>query len=88
MNVTAVWVVVLLLVAGCSSKLDKVRDQFIDSCVGSGAPLSTCTCAIDELQERYGEKGLVAIEERGYPPPGFLDQLAEAAQQCRKQSRN
>ena len=75
----------LMLLTACSSKLDKVRDGFIDSCESSGGVSSMCECAIDKLQTHYGEKGLVAIEERGYPPPDFIDRLAIAGQQCREE---
>lgn len=75
----------LMLLTACSSKLDKVRDGFIDSCESSGGVPSMCECAIDKLQAHYGEKGLVAIEERGYPPPDFIDRLAIAGQQCREE---
>lgn len=74
-----------LLLAACNSKLDKVREGFIDSCKSGGGASSMCECAIDKLQAHYGEKGLVAIEERGYPPPDFLDRLAIAGQQCREE---
>lgn len=75
----------LMLLTACSSKLDKVREGFIDSCENSGGASSMCECAIDKLQAHYGEKGLVAIEEGGYPPPDFIDRLAIAGQQCREE---
>ena len=76
---------VTLILGGCTSELDKVRGQFIDSCMSSGAPKSNCKCAIDKLQDHYGEQGLMAINRQGRPPSDFLDQLANAAEQCRYQ---
>lgn len=73
----------LVSLGGCKSQLDKVRGEFIDSCMSSGASRAQCSCAIDKLQEHYGEKGLVAIDERGYPPMGFAEQVQVAAGQCR-----
>ncbi|WP_386340553.1 hypothetical protein O4D10_02105 [Xanthomonas citri pv. citri] len=72
-----------LLLSACGSKLDKVRDQFIDSCSSDGANEEMCECAFDKLQAHYGEKGLIAIESEGYPPPDFDNQLVEAAKQCK-----
>ena len=74
-----------LMLTACSSKLDKVREGFIDSCESSGGVPSMCECAIDKLQAHYGETGLVAIEERGQPPPDFIDRLVLAGQQCREE---
>lgn len=68
---------------GCKSDLDKVRGEFIDSCMSSGASKAQCSCTTDKLQAHYGEKGLVAIDERGYPPMGFAEQVQVAAGQCR-----
>ncbi|MCI1058782.1 hypothetical protein [Stenotrophomonas maltophilia] len=76
---------ITLMLGGCTSELDKVRGQFIDSCMSSGAPKSNCKCAIDKLQDHYGEQGLVAINKQGRPPSDFFDQLANAAEQCRHQ---
>ena len=72
-----------LALCACTSELDKVRGQFIDNCMSSGAPKSNCKCAIDKLQDHYGEKGLLAIDAQGYPPADFVDQLGIAASQCR-----
>lgn len=74
-----------LALCACTSELDKVRGQFIDSCMSSGAPESNCKCVIDKLQDHYGEQGLVAIDKQGRPPSDFIDQLAKAAEQCRHQ---
>ncbi|MEG1682031.1 MAG: hypothetical protein RR326_18165, partial [Stenotrophomonas sp.] len=74
-----------LALCACTSELDKVRGQFIDNCMSSGAPKSNCKCAIDKLQDHYGEQGLVAINKQGRPPSDFFDQLAHAAEQCRHQ---
>ena len=76
-------VIVVLALSACSSELDKVRGQFIDNCMSSGAPKSNCKCAIDKLQDHYGEQGLVAIKRQGYPPSDFAEQLFVAAGQCR-----
>lgn len=75
--------ILVVSLGGCKSDLDKVRGEFIDSCMSSGAPKAQCSCAIDKLQAHYGEKGLVAIDERGYPPMGFAEQVQVAASQCR-----
>ena len=72
-----------LALCACTSELDKVRGQFIDNCMSSGAPKSNCKCAIDKLQDHYGEQGLVAINRQGYPPSDFAEQLFVAAGQCR-----
>ncbi|MBB3801110.1 ABC-type glycerol-3-phosphate transport system substrate-binding protein [Xanthomonas arboricola] len=74
----------LLMIGACSSKADKARSEFIDSCASSGGNESVCECAFDKLQAHYGEEGIVAIQSEGSPPPDFIDQLANAAQQCRK----
>ncbi|AMJ57418.1 hypothetical protein AXG53_12780 [Stenotrophomonas sp. KCTC 12332] len=76
-------VIVVLALSACSSELDKVRGQFVDNCMSSGAPKSNCKCAIDKLQDHYGEQGLVAINRQGYPPSDFAEQLFVAAGQCR-----
>lgn len=75
----------LLLLIGCSSKLDKVRESFIDSCKSSGASTAKCECAIDKIQAHYGEEKLVAINEGGQTPSDFFEQLAVAGQQCREE---
>ncbi|WP_080715820.1 hypothetical protein [Xanthomonas arboricola] len=75
---------VLLMLGACSSKADKARSEFIGSCASSGGNESVCECAFDKLQAHYGEEGIVAIQSEGSPPPDFIDQLANAAQQCRK----
>jgi len=80
---TAYALAAVLALAGCSSELDKVRDQFIDSCSSGGGDEAMCECAIDRLQAHYGEEGLVRIQAEGYPPPDFAGQLFKAAQQCR-----
>ena len=73
-----------LLLSACGSDLDRVRGQFIDSCMsGGGIKKSECKCAIDKLQDHYGEQGLVAINRQGYPPSDFAEQLFVAAGQCR-----
>ncbi|WP_313642713.1 hypothetical protein [Stenotrophomonas sp.] len=73
-----------LLLSACGSDLDRVRGQFIDSCMsGGGIKKSECKCAIDKLQDHYGEEGLVAIDQGGYPPPDFVDQLVAASNLCR-----
>ena len=77
----------MLAFAGCSSELGKVRDQFIDSCSSGGGDKAMCTCAIEKLQDHYGQEGLVRIQTEGYPPPDFTDQLFNAAQECRKGKR-
>ncbi|MEA9557499.1 hypothetical protein VC273_16800 [Xanthomonas nasturtii] len=74
----------LLMLGACSSKADKARSEFIGSCASSGGSESVCECAFDKLQAHYGEEGIVAIQSEGSPPPDFIDQLADAAQQCRK----
>lgn len=74
---------IMLGLCACSSELEKVRGQFIDSCMSGGGSKSNCKCAIDKLQEHYGEKGLLAINAQGYPPADFVDQLGIAANQCR-----
>ena len=74
---------VMALVVACGSKLDKVRDEFIDSCTSSGGQPAKCECAINKLQAHYGVAGLIEIQERGFPPPDFSQQLAYAGQQCR-----
>ncbi|PZU30266.1 MAG: hypothetical protein DI584_00020 [Stenotrophomonas sp.] len=74
---------IALGLCACSSELDKVRGQFIDSCMSSGGSKSNCKCAIDKLQDHYGEHGLLLIDEQGYPPADFVDQLGIAANQCR-----
>lgn len=76
---------ITLMLGGCTSELDTVRGQFIDSCMSGGAPKSNCKCAVDKLQDHYGEQGLVAINKQGRPPSDFIDQLANAAEQCRHQ---
>lgn len=83
------WLVIvgclLILITGCRSKLDKVREGFIDGCKSSGATTSMCKCSIDKLQAHYGDVGLLAIEERGQPPSDFFEQLAQAGQQCKEE---
>ena len=74
---------ITLALCACTSELDKVRGQFIDSCMSGGGSKSNCKCAIDKLQDHYGEEGLVAIDQGGYPPPDFVDQLVAASNQCR-----
>ena len=74
---------ITLGLCACSSELDKVRGQFIDSCMSGGGSKSNCKCAIDKLQDHYGEQGLVAINRQGHPPSDFAEQLFVAAGQCR-----
>lgn len=69
--------------AGCSSKVDKIRVEFIDSCKQGGATTALCKCAFDHLKAHYGEDGLIAVQDRRTPPADFFDVLSVAAQQCR-----
>ncbi|OAX87937.1 hypothetical protein A7D16_13920 [Xanthomonas nasturtii] len=72
------------MLEACSSKADKARSDVIGSCANSGGNESVCECAFDKRQSHYGEEGIVAIQSEGSPPPDFIDQLANAAQQRRK----
>ncbi|KER88703.1 hypothetical protein GW16_00680 [Xanthomonas arboricola pv. celebensis] len=74
----------LLMHASSINRADQARSEFIGSCASSGGDESVCECAFDKLQAHYGEDGIVAIQSEGSPPPDFIDQLANAAQQSRK----
>lgn len=89
-GLNAKWIMgacLLTLMTGCKSELDKVREEFIDNCKTGNASTEICECAIDRLQDHYGEKGLVAIKEQGVMPPDFMAQLARAGEGCRNEAQ-
>jgi len=69
--------------SGCSSEVDKIRIEFIDSCKQGGATTAVCKCAFDHLKRHYGEDGLISVQARQTPPADFFEVLSGAAQQCR-----
>lgn len=50
-----------LLSACGNSDLNRMRGELIKACASTGQHKSVCTCAVDKLQDKYGENEMVRI---------------------------
>lgn len=72
-------------ISGCSDEESKAESEFIRSCKSSGGTTAICGCLYDILQMKYPDGELLKMNQQpGYVPPGFMNNMLSAAQQCRK----
>ena len=71
-----------LLVTGCSSPEDKMRDQFLSGCAQSGADRALCNCVFDKLMTDFDVDYFERMNRRGMPTSEFLDATMRAGLQC------
>lgn len=68
--------------SGCG---DKDEREFIRGCKSGGGSTAVCGCIYDDLKTRYTQGELQKMNTQyGYMPPGFMENVLKAAQQCRK----
>ncbi|MDS7730093.1 hypothetical protein [Klebsiella oxytoca] len=72
--------------SGCGDEKSKAESQFIRDCKSGGGTTAICGCVYDILQTKYPHSELLKMNQQyGYAPPGFMNNMLSAAQQCRKQ---
>lgn len=70
------------VLSGCG---DKNEREFMRGCQYSGGTTALCGCIWDELNTNYTHGELDRMnQEYGYVPPRFMENMQNAAQQCRK----
>ncbi|WAT07365.1 hypothetical protein [Rouxiella badensis] len=71
-----------LVLSGCG---DKDEHEFIRGCKSGGGTTAICGCIWDDLKTKYTHGELQKMNHQyGYVPQGFMDNMLNAAQQCRK----
>lgn len=71
-----------LTLSGCG---DSDEREFIRGCKAGGGTTALCGCIWDDLKTKYTHGELQRMNTQyGYVPPGFMDNMLKAAQQCRK----
>lgn len=76
----------LLSAAALSGCGDKVEREFIQGCKYGGGTTTLCGCVYDKLKIKYSHQTLEKMNQQsGDIPPGFMDNMLSAAQQCRNQ---
>ncbi|MEL5428907.1 hypothetical protein [Serratia nevei] len=71
---------------GCGDEKSKAESEFIRGCKSGGGTTALCGCIYDILQTKYPNGELLKMNQQyGYVPPGFMNNMLSAAQQCRKQ---
>ncbi|EPG7393437.1 hypothetical protein I8I98_002912 [Enterobacter cloacae] len=71
-----------VVLSGCG---DKDECEFIRGCKSGGGSTAVCGCIYDDLKTRYTQGELQKLNTQyGYVPPGFMENMLKAAQQCRK----
>lgn len=72
--------------SGCGDEKSKAESEFIRGCKSGGGTTAICGCVYDILQTKYPHGELLRMNQQyGYIPPGFMNNMLSAAQQCRKQ---
>jgi len=70
---------------GCGDEKSKTESEFIRGCKSSGGTTALCGCVYDALEAKYTHNELLKMSKQyGYLPPGFMDNMLKAAQECRK----
>lgn len=75
-------IVLVLLLAACTSEYRNARSQFVAGCRDSGPSSSVCNCVFDTLEDHYGEDQMIAMA-KGRPLPDLAEQAVQAAATCR-----
>ncbi|CAM4129746.1 MULTISPECIES: hypothetical protein [Lelliottia] len=74
------------VLSGCGDEKSKAESEFIRGCKSGGGTTAICGCVYDTLQTKYTHGELLKMNQQyGYVPPGFMNNMLSAAQQCRKQ---
>ncbi|PWI77105.1 hypothetical protein DEO48_26140 [Enterobacter sp. CGMCC 5087] len=74
------------VLSGCGDAKSKAESEFIRGCKSGGGTTALCGCVYDILQTKYPHGELRKMNlQYGYVPPGFMNNMLSAAQQCRKQ---
>lgn len=69
------------VLSGCG---DKNEREFIQGCKSGGGTTAICGCIWDDLKTKYTHGELEKMNQQyGYVPPRFMDNMLNAAQQCR-----
>ncbi|MFZ5273722.1 hypothetical protein [Enterobacter asburiae] len=72
--------------SGCGDEKSKAESEFIRGCKSGGGTTAICGCVYDILKTKYPHGELEKMNQQyGYVPPGFMNNMLSAAQQCRKQ---
>jgi hypothetical protein len=75
-----------VVLSGCGDERSKAESEFIRGCKSGGGTTAICGCVYDILQTKYPHGELLRMNQQyGYVPPGFMNNMLSAAQQCRKQ---
>lgn len=70
------------ILSGCG---DKNERDFIRGCKTGGGTTAVCGCIYDALKTTYTHGELERMNQQpGYLPPAFMDNMLNAARQCRK----
>lgn len=70
-----------MILSGCG---DKDEREFIRGCKFGGGTTAICGCIYDDLKTKYTQGELQRMNTQyGYVPPGFMDNMLKAAQQCK-----
>ncbi|MGG8125647.1 hypothetical protein ACU611_08850 [Klebsiella aerogenes] len=71
-----------LMLSGCG---DKNEREFIRGCKSGGGTTAICGCVYDDLKTKYTHGELEKMNQQpGYIPPDFMNNMLNAARQCRK----
>lgn len=74
------------VISGCGDEKSKAESEFIRDCKSGGGTTGICGCVYGVLQTKYPHGELLKMNQQyGYVPPGFMNNMLSAAQQCRKQ---
>lgn len=74
------------VLSGCGDEKSKAESEFIRGCKSGGGTTAVWGCIYDTLQTKYTHAELLKMNQQyGYVPPGFMNNMLIAAQQCRKQ---
>ena len=72
--------------SGCGDAKSRAESEFIRGCKSGGGTTAICGCVYDALQTKYPHGELLRMNQQyGYVPPGFMNNMLSAAQQCRRQ---
>ncbi|MGR7435060.1 hypothetical protein ACU61S_24140 [Klebsiella aerogenes] len=70
------------ILSGCG---DKNEREFIRGCKSGGGTTAICGCIYDDLKTKYTHGELEKMNQRpGDVPPDFMNNMLNAARQCRK----
>ncbi|MGG8249476.1 hypothetical protein PGO48_17230 [Klebsiella aerogenes] len=70
------------ILSGCG---DKNEREFISGCKSGGGTTAICGCIYDDLKTKYTHGELEKMNQQpGDVPPDFMNNMLNAARQCRK----